>query len=98
MPDRGPRAYRYRGPEALRRAAERQLTGTTIRSLADLHTWLEGHPEAVTEAATFVVMTDGTLRLAARQVLELSEATQRVLLHPGRSKLRRRVAHYLAGE
>jgi RNA polymerase sigma-70 factor (ECF subfamily) len=32
------------------------------------------------------------------QVLEVSEATQRVLLHRGRSKLRRRLAHDLAGE
>jgi RNA polymerase sigma-70 factor (ECF subfamily) len=30
--------------------------------------------------------------------LELSEANQRVLLHRGRAKLRRALAHYLAGE
>jgi RNA polymerase sigma-70 factor (ECF subfamily) len=30
--------------------------------------------------------------------LELSEVNQRVLLHRGRSRLRRALAHYLAGE
>jgi RNA polymerase sigma-70 factor (ECF subfamily) len=32
------------------------------------------------------------------QLLQLSEANQRVLLHRGRSKLRRGLAHYLAGQ
>jgi RNA polymerase sigma-70 factor, ECF subfamily len=32
------------------------------------------------------------------QVLEVSDANQRVLLHRGRSKLRRGLVHYLAGE
>ena len=32
------------------------------------------------------------------QALEVSDANQRVLLHRGRSKLRRGLAHYLAGE
>jgi RNA polymerase sigma-70 factor (ECF subfamily) len=73
--------------QRLRSGDVRQLIGAAIGQL----------PPAQREV---VVLRDvqGWTAQEVAQLLELSETTQRVLLHRGRSTLRRGLAHYLAGE
>lgn len=58
--------YRYVGPDQIR-DRPRGEPGTCVRTPADLAAWLRDHPEALHAPATFVVDTDGVLRLAARR-------------------------------
>lgn len=60
------RLYHYVGPEAIR-ARARGERGAAIRAQADAAAWLDAHPEALAEGATFVVDRDGALRVAPRR-------------------------------
>lgn len=62
-----PRIYTYVGPHAIARAAADEPVGALITSPPDLDAWLEAHPDALTEGATFVVDPSGVLRLAPRR-------------------------------
>jgi hypothetical protein len=77
------RSYGYRGPENLRLASQQATTGTTIQHLGDLEGWLAEHAEAETEGATFVVMLDGALRLAARRTEHVACARGEPVLAAG---------------
>jgi hypothetical protein len=62
------RVYGYVGPPELRSTVRPDSEGRTIRSAADLGTWLNGRGAAETsEPFTFVVALDGLLRLAPRR-------------------------------
>lgn len=61
------RVYSYRGPASVAREVQGSHTGTSIHSLGELRDWLNRHPEAESEGATFVVTTNGVLRLAPRR-------------------------------
>lgn len=64
------RVYRYVGPEEIRAAALHAAPGIEIRARADLERWLAGHAgerENGVTPATFVVMTEGVLRIASRR-------------------------------
>ncbi|RKG84381.1 hypothetical protein [Corallococcus terminator] len=60
-------AYSYVGPEAIRRSVAAHPVGASIRSAAELDRWLQSHPDAVREGATYVVDLTGCLRLAPRR-------------------------------
>ena len=60
------RLYRFVGPPEIGDRV-RGEAGYLIRSQTDLANWLHRHPEAITEAATFVVDQVGLLRLAPRR-------------------------------
>ncbi|MEZ4384282.1 MAG: hypothetical protein R3A79_23310 [Nannocystaceae bacterium] len=64
-----PRAYAYVGPEALGAGAAQARSGSTIRDRDDLARWAAAQPEWDGEelTATFVVLTDGSLRVAPRR-------------------------------
>jgi hypothetical protein len=59
--------YTYVGPEEIRRAAEGHPEGALVRTPEALEEWLLRHPDAMSEAATFVVDLEGSLRLAPRR-------------------------------
>jgi RNA polymerase sigma-70 factor, ECF subfamily len=82
-------------PPSWGEAPEQRLVAAEVRQL--LSKSIEQLPPAQREV---VVLRDvqGWTAQEVCHVLELSEANQRVLLHRGRSKLRRGLAHYLAGE
>jgi hypothetical protein len=60
-------AYTYVGPEEIRRSSASQPAGTPIASREDAEAWLQAHPDARTEGATYVVDLQGRLRLAPRR-------------------------------
>lgn len=62
-----PRLYRYVGSESARANAEDYGPGARITSRVQFAKWVAAHPEAVSEAATYVVDEDGVLRLAPRR-------------------------------
>jgi hypothetical protein len=59
--------YRYIGPTAVRERAAGDPPGRAIANREDLEAFVHEHPEAVREAATFVVDASGALRLAPRR-------------------------------
>lgn len=62
------RSYGYVGPAGLRAAVRPGGAGRRIHSAADFDTWAAERPAAeLTEPFTFVVDTDGILRLAPRR-------------------------------
>ncbi|MFJ2897379.1 hypothetical protein ACIO87_21140 [Streptomyces sp. NPDC087218] len=64
----GRRSYPYVGPAELRAAVRPGSGGRRIGSAADFDSWAGGLPEAeLAEPFTFVVATDGVLRLAPRR-------------------------------
>ncbi|NMO15217.1 hypothetical protein HPC49_01435 [Pyxidicoccus fallax] len=60
-------AYTYVGPEEIRRASASHPAGTPIASRQDAEAWLQAHPDARSEGATYVVDLQGRLRLAPRR-------------------------------
>ncbi|RKH94456.1 hypothetical protein D7Y04_37105 [Corallococcus sp. AB038B] len=60
-------AYTYVGPEEIRRAVTAHPSGASIRAREDLDRWLQDHPDAIQEGATWVVDLTGCLRLAPRR-------------------------------
>jgi hypothetical protein len=60
-------AYTYVGPEEIRRSSASHPAGTPIASREDAEAWLQAHPDARTEGATYVVDLQGRLRLAPRR-------------------------------
>ena len=64
------RLYPYVGPEAIRLRSESTSAGTPIQTPDDLRNWLDSHRPAGKHeaiAATFVIDSDGRLRLAHRR-------------------------------
>jgi hypothetical protein len=61
------RLYSYIGPSAVRERAAGDPPGRAISSREDLEAFVGEHPDALLEAATFVVDAEGTLRLASRR-------------------------------
>jgi hypothetical protein len=65
------RAYRYVGPDEVRRSVEGAEPGRAVYSAYDVHDWVARSDEPVDQdgslAATFVVTPDGVLRLAPRR-------------------------------
>lgn len=61
------RTYAYVGSERVRMRSLGAPEGTTIDSAEALRAWLLRNPRAVVEAATWVVVADGALRLAPRE-------------------------------
>ncbi|MBC9711972.1 hypothetical protein H9Y04_05235 [Streptomyces sp. TRM66268-LWL] len=62
------RTYRYVGPADLLALVRPERMGAAMRSSAELTAWVEDLPPTeLTEPFTFVVTTDGLLRLAARR-------------------------------
>ncbi|MFC4014427.1 hypothetical protein ACFOY2_44900 [Nonomuraea purpurea] len=62
------RSYRYVGPAEVKAAVQPDGKGQSIRSRADLDGWMAERPaEELAEPFTFVVDTDGVLRLAPRR-------------------------------
>ncbi|MFD4795237.1 hypothetical protein OG473_00135 [Streptomyces anulatus] len=62
------RSYRYVGPVELKAAVRPGSSGCRISSAAEFSDWIAGRSAAeLTEPFTFVVGTDGALRLAPRR-------------------------------
>jgi hypothetical protein len=61
------REYEYVGPARIRQAVSAAETGYAPTSNANLERWLAGHPDVLSEGATYVVDTGGALRLALRR-------------------------------
>lgn len=62
------RSYRYVGPADVKAAVRPGSDGFRIRSAADFDGWIAQRPAAeLAEPFTFVVDTDGVLRLAPRR-------------------------------
>lgn len=62
------RSYRYVGPIELKAAVRPSSGGCRISSAAEFSDWVAGRSAAeLTEPFTFVVGTDGVLRLAPRR-------------------------------
>lgn len=60
------RLHHYVGPAAIA-ARPRDEPGAPIRTQADLTAWLHAHAEGLHTPVTFVIDSDGTLRLAPRR-------------------------------
>lgn len=59
--------YSYIGPASIRERALGEPAGTPIDTHHAAARWVDMHPEAQVEGATFVVTDDGVLRLAPRR-------------------------------
>ncbi|NXY98595.1 hypothetical protein HYE82_30290 [Streptomyces sp. BR123] len=67
-PRAGRPGYRYVGPEHVRAAVRAAETGTPVRTAADFARWAAARsPGELAEPFTFVIGTDGVLRLAPRR-------------------------------
>ncbi|WP_052550962.1 hypothetical protein [Enhygromyxa salina] len=64
-----PKSYEYVGPPEIRAAAKREQLGVSVRSAEELAAWVRNQPEWDGDSltATFVVVPDGTLRVAPRR-------------------------------
>jgi hypothetical protein len=78
------RCYRYVGPAELKAAVRRGDGGRRISSSAEFHGWIGEQPAAeLAEPFTFVVGTDGVLRLATRRSERVACAGGDVVLGAG---------------
>ncbi|MFK0258773.1 hypothetical protein [Streptomyces sp. NPDC090445] len=67
-PKAGQPGYRYVGPEHVRAAVRGAAAGTPVRTPADFARWAaDRSPGELAEPFTFVIGTDGILRLAPRR-------------------------------
>jgi hypothetical protein len=81
--------YRYVGPEEIRRAAESSPAGTVVDSPVALERWLDAHPDALDEGATFIVTMEGLLKLAPRRSEHVACAGGEPVLAAGEIRFRR---------
>lgn len=81
-------AYTYVGPEEIRRSVSAFPAGTPITSTRDAEAWLQSHPEAFTEGATYVVDLQGRLRLAPRRSEHVACAGGEEVLAAGEIRFR----------
>ncbi|MEU6713900.1 hypothetical protein ABZ897_20710 [Nonomuraea sp. NPDC046802] len=78
------RSYRYVGPADVKAAVRPGGRGQTIRSRADFDRWIAERPaEELAEPFTFVVDTDGVLRLAPRRSEHVACAGGSLVLSAG---------------
>lgn len=75
--------YPYIGPAAIRERTYGEPAGTPIVDYDTLAQWLRDNPETARSVATFVVMTDGTLRLAPQRSEHVACASREPVLTAG---------------
>ncbi|NBE53268.1 hypothetical protein [Streptomyces boluensis] len=98
MTTRG-RSYRYVGPEELRDAVRPGGAGFRVRSGADVEDWVGRQPaDALVEPFTYVVDTDGLLRLAPRRSEHVACAGGAPVLAAGEIGFVRGAGRWVVGE
>ncbi|MFJ9434629.1 hypothetical protein ACIRQY_33940 [Streptomyces sp. NPDC101490] len=93
------RSYRYVGPVELKAAVRPGSGGCPIRSAADFDGWITERSAAeLTEPFTFVVGTDGVLRLAPRRSEHVACAGGDMVLSAGEISFMREADRWTVGE
>lgn len=93
------RRYRYVGPVGLKAAVRPGSGGCRIGSAADFETWVgERSVAELAEPFTFVVGTDGVLRLAPRRSEHVACAGGAMVLSAGEIRFTREADRWTVGE
>ncbi|MFC9294570.1 hypothetical protein ACFTWH_14150 [Streptomyces sp. NPDC057011] len=93
------RVYRFVGPRDVIAAVQAADGGATIRSAADFADWVAGRAaEELEEPFTFVVGTDGVLRLAPRRSEHVACASGGRVLSAGEIGFRSEDGHWAVNE
>ncbi|MFD0718138.1 hypothetical protein [Streptomyces globosus] len=93
------RSYRYVGPVELKAAVRPGSGGCPIRSAADFDGWIAARSAAeLAEPFTFVVGTDGVLRLAPRRSEHVACAGRDMVLSAGEISFIREAGRWTVGE
>ncbi|MEV7683445.1 hypothetical protein AB0O64_33625 [Streptomyces sp. NPDC088341] len=93
------RGYRYVGPADVKAAVRPGSDGSRIRSAADFDGWIAERPAAeLAEPFTFVVDTDGVLRLAPRRSEHVACAGGGSVLSAGEIGFVREAGRWVVGE
>ncbi|MFJ1897338.1 MULTISPECIES: hypothetical protein [unclassified Streptomyces] len=93
------RSYRYVGPVELKAAVRSGNGGCPIRSAADFDGWIAERSAAeLAEPFTFVVGTDGVLRLAPRRSEHVACAGGDMVLSAGEISFMREAGRWTVGE
>ncbi|WP_406729680.1 hypothetical protein WJ438_13775 [Streptomyces sp. GD-15H] len=93
------RSYRYVGPVDLKAAVRPGSGGCRIGSAADFDSWVAERPAAeLVEPFTFVVGTDGVLRLAPRRSEHVACAGGGPVLSAGEISFTREAGRWVVGD
>ncbi|MFD9030922.1 hypothetical protein ACFVZW_07175 [Streptomyces sp. NPDC059567] len=93
------RSYRYVGPEHVRASVHSADSGTVIRTAADFARWAAARTrDELAEPFTFVIDTDGALRLAPRRSEHVACAGGERVLSAGEIGFRVESGRWVVGE